>query len=62
MIVFTITNISEINAELANLIESNIGSPALTRANLSYGNIHCELKSLYDENRLYAGTIVLIKD
>lgn len=53
--------ISAVNAELADLIEGNIGATASTRAELSRGYMHCELKPVYDENRLYAGTIVFIK-
>ncbi len=54
-------NINEVNAELANLIESNIGSPSLTRAGLSCGDVHCELKPVYGANGSYAGTIVFIR-
>ncbi len=54
-------DIHEVNAELANLIESNIGSTTLTRVGLSFGNIQCELKAVYEDNGLYAGTVVFIR-
>lgn len=54
-------NIGTVNAELADLIDINVGAASSTRVRLSWADMQCELKPVYDENRMYIGTIVFIK-
>ncbi|SFR13537.1 hypothetical protein [Desulfoscipio geothermicus] len=55
-------NIDEVNAELATLIENNIGSSSPSRAALSYGGILCELIPVYDTSGFYSGMVLFLKD
>ncbi|WP_027366069.1 transcriptional regulator [Desulfotruncus alcoholivorax] len=55
-------NIDHVSTELAGLIENSIGSGSVTRENLSFGDIYCELAPLYDAGGFYAGTVVFLKD
>ncbi|WP_449240936.1 hypothetical protein [Desulfoscipio gibsoniae] len=55
-------DINHVNTELAGLVESNIGSGSVTRRDLSFGDVYCELAPLYDAGGFYAGTVVFLKD
>jgi hypothetical protein len=55
-------DISDINSELASLLENSIGSTSLTRGRLFFGDILCEIAPIYDNDGFYSGAIIFLKN
>lgn len=55
-------DIGDINSELASLLEDSIGSTALTRGSLFFGDILCEIAPVHDHDGFYSGAIIFLKN
>ena len=55
-------HISEVNSHLATAVYNNIGSRSLNKVEISLSGVTCEIAAVYDDNGLYAGTLVFLRD
>jgi len=56
------THINEVNSRLARAIYDNIGSRSLNKVDISLSGVTCEIAAVYDDDGLYAGTLVFLRD
>ncbi|MGQ9712660.1 MAG: PAS domain-containing protein [Desulfotomaculales bacterium] len=56
------THINEVNSRLAAAVYDNIGSRSLNKVHISLSGVTCEIAAVYDDDGLYAGTLVFLRD